>query len=121
MPDIITPPDVPGTHNKMLLWVLGLVAGGIVFAASWVGSRMSSDADFTRKLVEQANAERGDNLKALTLLSENVRQSSDQTRALVISSELTNKWLEKIAKDQEAGAWRGREPTPPSPSPVPKP
>jgi hypothetical protein len=106
MPDIITPPDVPGTQNKMLLWVLGLVAGGIVFAASWVASRMNADADFTRKLVEQGNSERAEHLKALTVLGENVRQSSEQTRALVEqtkavvqSSEATVKLLKDIRDD----------------------
>lgn len=99
MPPDVTTPEVDGTANKMLVWILGLVAAGIVAFASWTFSRMNADSDFTRKLVEQGNVERAEHLKALTVLGENVRQAGEQTRALVQSSDATVKLLRDIRDD----------------------
>ena len=126
MPDVTTivPPNVKSDDKKILVWILALIAAGIVWIVSWFVSRINSESEYNRKMIEEGTAERTQQreefTKAITLLSKSVDDAARSTGSLVKQSELTVKWLEKLAKDTEAGVWRSRDPSPPSPIPQPQ-
>ncbi len=102
-------PKDDATNKTMLRWILGLVAGGLGAIGVWIGSQMAANSDFTRKLVEQTQSERVENIKAVSQLSTNIAANTEALRSVQKQGESMVKYLENIRDDQRKGVWRATD------------
>lgn len=115
---------VPSDNNALIRWIVVALIG----AGAYVGSNMLSDSkanrDFLQGQIVSNLTELGKSSSGQAATIQIVAQGQAElvlsVQHLASIAEGTQKWIEKLAKDQENGVWLDRKAKAPSPMPEPQ-